>query len=179
VTAWLESRFLLTRIRLESRWEKALQPWILVKWFKFFRFKLDSSHVFHRMARLTINDSKLESESFLQNSWWINPVHLHTKKQAFFTSVMIKIGGNFLFCLFSRAMLHFKDQISSTCIEEDLRPCFHWGVGRAQYIDTLSWFNGVFAYRDHGSGSILWPWVFSRYQQGCSDVGTRSQTFLH
>jgi len=24
-------------------------------------------------------------------------------------------------------------------------------VSRAQYIDTLSWFNVVFAYRDHGS----------------------------
>ena len=29
---------------------------------------------------------------------------------AFFASVMIKIGGNFLFCLSSRSMLHFKDQ---------------------------------------------------------------------
>jgi len=26
------------------------------------------------------------------------------------------------------------------------------GVSRAQHIDTLSWFNVVFAYRDHGSG---------------------------
>jgi len=51
---------------------------------------------------------------------------------------MIKIGGNFLFCLSSRAMLNFKDQVSPTCIEEDLRLCFHWGVSRTQYIDTLS-----------------------------------------
>jgi len=27
---------------------------------------------------------------------------------------MIKIGRNFLFCLSSRAMLHLKDQVSST-----------------------------------------------------------------
>jgi len=27
--------------------------------------------------------------------------------------------------------------------------------GTAQYIDTLSWFDVVFAYRDHGSGPIL------------------------
>ena len=73
---------------------------------------------------------------------------------------MMKIGGNFLLCLSCRATLHFKDQVSPTCIKEDLRLCFHWGVSRAQYIDTLSWFNVVFAYRDHGSDPILWPWVF-------------------
>jgi len=50
------------------------------------------------------------------------------------------------------AMLHFKGQVSPPCVEVDLRLCFHWGVSRAQYIDTLSWFNVVFAYRDHGSG---------------------------
>jgi len=53
---------------------------------------------------------------------------------------MIKIGGYFLFCLSSRSMLHFKDQVSPTRVEVDLRLCFHWGVSRAQYIDTLSWF---------------------------------------
>jgi len=39
--------------------------------------------------------------------------------------------------LSSRAMLHFKDQASPTCLEEDLRLCFHWRVSRAQYTDTL------------------------------------------
>jgi len=68
---------------------------------------------------------------------------------------MIKIGGNFLCCLSSRTMMHFNDQVSPTCIEEDLGLFFHWGVSRAQYIDTLSWFNVVFAYRDRGSGPIL------------------------
>jgi len=38
---------------------------------------------------------------------------------------LIKIGGNFLFCLSSRAKLHFKDQVSPTCTEGDLRLCFH------------------------------------------------------
>jgi len=83
--------------------------------------------------------------------WWTNPVRLHTWNE-FFASVMIKIGGNFLFCLSSCAMLHFKDQVSPTCEEGDLRLFFHWGVSREQYIDTLSWFNVVFAFRDHGSG---------------------------
>jgi len=85
-------------------------------------------------------------------SWRTNPVRLHTKKWEFFASVMIKIGGNFLFSLSSVSMLHFKDQVSPTYIEGDLRLCFHWGVSRAQYSDTLSWFNVVFAYRDHGRG---------------------------
>jgi len=39
--------------------------------------------------------------------------------------------------------------VSPTCTEEDLRLR---GVSRAQYIDTLSWFNVVFAYGDDGSG---------------------------
>ena len=30
------------------------------------------------------------------------------KKSAYFASVMIKIGSNFVFCLFSGSMLHFK-----------------------------------------------------------------------
>ena len=47
VIAWLESRFFVTRISLESRWE---------------RWWLDSTHVSHRMNRL-------ESESFLQSLW--------------------------------------------------------------------------------------------------------------
>jgi len=36
------------------------------------------------------------------------------------------------------------------CIKGYLRPFFHWGVSRAQF-DTLSWFNVVFVYCDHGS----------------------------
>jgi len=35
---------------------------------------------------------------------------MHLNILAFFASVMIKIGANFLFCLSSRSMLHFKDQ---------------------------------------------------------------------
>jgi len=98
------------------------------------------------------------------SSWWTNPDRLHTKKWAIFASVMIKIGGNFLFCLSSLAALHFKDQMSPTCKEGDLTLCFQWGVSKAQYIDTLSWFNAVFTYRDHGSGPVLWPRFFSRYE---------------
>ena len=39
-------------------------------------------------------------------------------------------GGNFLFCLSGRAILHFKNQVSPICAEGDLRLCFHWGVSR-------------------------------------------------
>ena len=119
---------------------------------------LDSSHVFHKMTRLDSSHSQwLETPvtvifTVSLSSWWTNPVRLHAKKWAFCASVMVKIGANFLFCLSSCAMLHFKDQVSPTCVNVDLRLCFHWGISRAQYIDTLSWFNVVFAYRDHGSG---------------------------
>jgi len=40
----------------------------------------------------------------------------------------------------SRAMLHYKDQVSPTCMEGDLRLRFQRGVNRAQYIGNLSWF---------------------------------------
>jgi len=112
----------------------------------FFTEWLDSSHIQWLESRARVILTKCLS------SWWTNPVRLHTKKWAVFASMMIKIGGNFLFCLSSRTMLHFMDQVSPTWIEGELRFCFHWGVSRAQYIDTLSWFNVVFAYRDHGSG---------------------------
>jgi len=124
-------------------------------WSRWEKWWLDPSHIFHKMTRL-------ESQSMTRvrfiftislSSWWTNPVRLHTKKWAFYASVTIKIGANFLFCLSSCAMLHFKDQVSPPCIEVDLKPCFHWEVSRAQYIDTLSLFNVVFTYRDHGSGS--------------------------
>jgi len=144
----LESWFVVTRTQLESRWEK----W----WF-------DSSHVFHKMTRL-------ESQSMTRirviftislSSWWTNPVRLHTKKWAFFASMMIKIGANFLFCLSSFAMLHFKDQVSPPCVEVDLWLCFHGEVSRAQCIDTLSWYLHIVIM---AVGLMLWPWVFSRHQ---------------
>jgi len=118
--------------------------------------RLDCSHVFHKMTRLEsqsmTRDSSQSHFAITLSSWWTNPVRLHTKQWAFHASVMIKIGANFLFCLSTCAMLHFKDQVFPPCVEVDLKLCFHWGVSRAQYIDTLSWFDIVFAYRDHGSG---------------------------
>jgi len=55
-------------------------------------------------------------------------------------------------------MLHSKDQVSPLCTEVDQRLRFHWGASRAQDIDTLSWFNVVFAYRDHGNGPHAVSW---------------------
>ena len=103
--------------------------------------RLESRFSQNDSTTVTVNDSRLESESFLQNLWVPDgqtQFVLHTKKWSLFASVMIKFEGKFLFCLSSRGMLHFKDQVSPTCIEGDLRLCFHWGVSRAHYIDTLS-----------------------------------------
>jgi len=38
------------------------------------------------------------------------PTSCALKEMSIFASVMIKIGANFLFCLASRSMPHFKDQ---------------------------------------------------------------------
>ena len=100
--------------------------------------RLESRFSQNHSTRVTVNDSRLKSVSFLQNllsSWWTNPLRLHTKKWAFFASLMIKIAANFLFCLSICAMLHFKDQVSPTCIEGDLRFYFHWVVSKTQYTD--------------------------------------------
>jgi len=137
----LESRILVTWTRLMSRWDK---------WW------LDSSHVFHRMNRLesqSMTEDSSQSHFYKISEFLMNkPSSFAQKKWAFFASVMIKIGANFLFCLSGHAILHFNEQVSPTCTEEDLTLCFHWGVSRAQYIDTLSWFNVVFACHDHAGG---------------------------
>ena len=112
----------------------------------FFTEWLDSSH--NQWPETLFRVIFTKSLSLGCTNW----IRLHTKKWAFFASVMIKIGANFPSWLSSRAMLHCKDQVSPTCAEVYMRCCFLWRVSRAQYIDTLSWFNVVFAYRDHGSG---------------------------
>ena len=112
----------------------------------FFTEWLDSSHSPWLETRVRV------IFTICLSTWWTNLVRLHAKKWAFYASVMTKIGWNFLFCLSSCAMLHFKDHVSPTCVEVDLRHCCHWGVSRAQYIDTLLWLNAVFANRDPGSG---------------------------
>jgi len=113
----------------------------------FFTEWLDSSHNQWLETRVRVFFTKS------LNLWWTNPVHLRTKKWASFALAMIKIIANFLSCLSSPSMLHFKHQVSPTCTEVEQRHFFHWEVSRAQYIDTLSWFNVLFAYSDHDSGS--------------------------
>ena len=114
-----ESRFLVTRTRLESRWKQRV--------------------LFHRndSTRVTINDSRFESRVNCTKSlslWWTNPVRLHTNKWAFFSLVMIKICANFLFWLPSRAVLPFKDHVSPTCTEIDLpETVFYWGTKSTSY----------------------------------------------
>jgi len=109
----LESRFLVTRTRVESRWEKwwldSTRVTFFIEWLDstrvtFFIEWLDSSHSQWLETRVRVIFTKSLS------SWLTNPLRVHLKKWAFFASVMIKIGTNFLFCLSSRSMLHFKDQ---------------------------------------------------------------------
>jgi len=68
----LESRFLVTRIRLESHWE---------------RWWLHPSNVSHRMTRLVSKSMTRDSSQSLftisLSLWWANPVRLHTEKWAF------------------------------------------------------------------------------------------------
>jgi len=140
VIAWLESK-----TRLESRFLVTLA-------------RLESSHSQWLETRVRVIFAKSQS------IWSTNPVCSHTKKLSFFGPVMIKIGENFLFSLSSRVILYPKGQVFITCTEVDPRFAFHWGARRTQYrsIDTSSWSNQVFAYRDNGSWSHTVTWVFSR-----------------
>jgi len=100
----LESRFLVTRTRLESRWERW---WIESTRVTFFTECLVSSHNQWLNTRVRV----IFTKSLSLWSWWANPVRLDTKKWAYFAWVMFKIGANFLFPLSSRAILPFKDQV--------------------------------------------------------------------
>ena len=88
----LESRYLVTRTRLKSRWEKW---WFDSTGVTFFTEWLDSSRNssqshFHKISEPVLH----------------NPVRLHTKKWPLFASVMIKIEANILFCMSSRAICY-------------------------------------------------------------------------
>jgi len=107
--------------------------------------------------------TRLESQSITRDSsqshFYKSSEFLMDKPNSFAHKEMGNFGfsndqdwGDFLFCLHICVMLHFKDQVSPTCTEVDLRFFFRCRVSRAQYIDTLSWFNEMFAYSDHGSG---------------------------
>jgi len=118
--------------------------------------RLESRFSQNDSTRVTINDSRLESESFLKN---LRACDRQTqfvciqRKDNFFGPVMIKIGANFLFWLSSRVILYPKGQVFITYTEVDVRFAFHWGARRAQYrpTDTSSWSNQEFAYHDNGS----------------------------
>jgi len=117
--------------------------------------RLESRFSQNDSTRVTLNDSRLESESFSQNLW------VPDGQTQF---VCIQRNEHFLLQRWSRLaeIFCFACLVVLRCIlrikcpqlaEGDLTLCFHWGVSRAQYIGNLSWFNAVFTYRDHGSGS--------------------------
>jgi len=116
----------------------------------------DSSHFFHRMIRL---ESQLMTRCSSQSHFYKisesltdRPSSFAHREMSIFASVIIKIGANVLFRLSSRLMLPFQDHVSQLSQRYTWDFALHWGGSRAQYIDTLSWFDEVFAYRDHGSG---------------------------
>ena len=122
------------------------------KWVTLRKMVTQLKSFFHRMTRLESQSMTRDTSQshfhkiseFLMDK---TSSFAHKEMSIFFASVIIKIGGNFLFCLSSRAILHVKDHVSPTYIEGDLRLCFHWGVSRTQYIDTLSWFKSSICIR--------------------------------
>jgi len=128
--------FLVTRTLLDSRWKKW---WLDSTRVTFFTEGLGSSHSQWLQTRVRGIFTKALS------SWWTNPIHLHTKKWPLFALLMI-LREIFCFACLVVLCCIFKYQVSPTFLEADLRLRFHCGVSRAQYIDTLSWFNVVFAY---------------------------------
>ena len=109
---------------------------------------LDSSHVFRKMTRDSSQSHFYNIFEFLMDK----PSSFAHNEMSILCFSDDQDWRKFSVFLSSCAMLHFEDQVSPPCVEVDLRLCFHWGFSKAQYIDTLSWFNVVFAYRDHASG---------------------------
>ena len=154
----LESRFLVTRTRLESRWEK---------WW------LDSSHVFHRMFRLDSSHSQwlvtrvrvVFTKSL--NSWWTNPLRLHTKKWAFFLlESWSRLAEIFCFaCLVVLCCI-----LRLKCPQLTKRETWDLVTLRGQQNTIYYWqtpYRGLIQYLHiliMAVGLILWPQVFSRYQ---------------
>jgi len=96
----------------------------------FFTEWLESSHNQWVVTRVS-HFYKISEPLMDKPSWFAH------KKWEFFASEMIKIGDNFLFWLSSRAVLYFKDQVSPTCTEVDLKGllsfrgqqrCWTWSV---------------------------------------------------
>jgi len=129
VIAWLESRFLVTLTRLESRWERW---WLDSTQVTFFTEWLDSSHNQWLETRVRVIFEKSQS------LWSTNPVCLRAKKWSFSAPVMIKICANFLFWFSSRVILYPKGQVFITCTEVDLRFAFHWGA-RSKGVRKGGW----------------------------------------
>jgi len=129
--------------------------------------RLDSSHVFHRMARLESQSMTrdLSQSHFYKFSEFLidKPTSCALEKWAFFASVVIKIGANFQFCLSNCSMLHFKDQTPQ--LAQRLTWDFSFTEGSARHnISTL--YRGLMQYLNIvilAVGLILWL-VFFRYQ---------------
>ena len=85
-------------------------------------------------TRVTVYDSRLVSESFLQNLWFPDGQTQFVctqRNEHFLLQWSSRLAEIFCFACLVVLMLHFKDQMSPTCIKGDLRHCFHWWVSRA------------------------------------------------
>ena len=78
------------------------------------------------------------------------------KEKSIFASVMVKIGTSFLFCLSSRAMLHFKVQVYPTGIHGDLILCLNRIRTESDWIRTEAKFG---ASRTGSECNFFWKLV--------------------
>ena len=114
---------------------------------------LDSSHDFWRLGldtiqvdndgystRVTIDDSRLDSECIFTNLWGSDgqTEFVCTQQMSIFASVMIRIGENFLFCLSGRFMLHFRDDHYSDC-RLDIRQVSEFATGSGYPKTAFKW----------------------------------------
>ena len=114
---------------------------------------LESRFSHNNSTRVTVNDSShfyKISECLMDK-----PSSFAHKEMRNFCFSDDQDWGNFLSWLSSCGMLHFKDQVSLTCVEADLRLCFHWGVSRG----TIYWHLIVV----QCSICLSWSWQWVSY----------------
>ena len=118
--------------------------------------RVDSPFLPNDSTRVTISDSKLDTESFLQNlqtSDW-QTQFICTQRIELFCFIDDQHWRKFsvLTVYPGSIMIHFMYQVFYLIRKKSWDNVFHWGASRT--LNTLSWFNVIVAYCDHGRRPI-------------------------
>jgi len=130
--------------------------------------RLESRFSQNDSTRVTVIDSShshwLESESFLQSHWvpgGQTQFVCAQRNEDFWLKWWSRLGEIFYFDCLVVLCCSLRIKCPQLALRQTRDFAFTEGSAGAQYIDTLLWFNVIFAYRDYGSGShTVTLWLF-------------------